>query len=162
MSVRKLRRRGGFRNLSGSTTHHTLQTEPSFKALHARRSETNEGISQQSPNHLHPSKGHRIIRGKGTQKTPNAIFEQPLEFGSNYKRTLAGKRHYKEGGLAEGGRWIQSALPPSSKGKLHQHLGIPQGQKIPLKRIKKAEHSPNQTIAKEARLADTLRKFHHH
>jgi hypothetical protein len=54
-------------------------------------------------------------------------------------------------------KWIQEALPPSSKGKLHKKLGIKPGEKIPESKIKKAEHSRSPTLKKEARLADTLR-----
>ncbi len=52
--------------------------------------------------------------------------------------------------------WIQKALPPSSHGKLHRALGIPQGEKIGAKRIEKATHSSNERIAREAELAKTL------
>jgi hypothetical protein len=58
-------------------------------------------------------------------------------------------------------KWIQKALPPSSKGKLHEALGVPQGQKIPLKKLKRAEHSSNPKIARQAHLAATLKSFHH-
>lgn len=54
-------------------------------------------------------------------------------------------------------KWIQKALPPSSKGKLHKTLGVPAGKKIPEKKLEKAEHSKNPTTAKRARLAETLR-----
>lgn len=45
-------------------------------------------------------------------------------------------------------------------GKLHRELGVPQGQKIPAKKLAKAEKSKNPTIRKEANLAKTLSKFH--
>lgn len=54
-------------------------------------------------------------------------------------------------------KWIQKALPKSSKGKLHKKLGVPEGKKIPEKKLKKAEHSVNPVIRKEANLAKTLR-----
>lgn len=55
-------------------------------------------------------------------------------------------------------KWIQKALPKSSKGKLHKKLGVPQGEKIPVKKLKEAEKKGGK-IAKEARLAETLRGF---
>ena len=56
--------------------------------------------------------------------------------------------------------WIQKALPKSSKGKLHRELGVKEGQKIPAKKLAKAEKSKNPTIKKEANLAKTLKSFH--
>ena len=46
------------------------------------------------------------------------------------------------------------------KGALHKSLGVPQGKKIPEPKIKKAEHSKNPTLAKRARLAETLKGLH--
>lgn len=59
--------------------------------------------------------------------------------------------------MAKAEKWIQKALPPSSKGKLHKKLGVAAGTKIPAVKIKKAEHSKSPTLRKEARLADTLK-----
>lgn len=55
--------------------------------------------------------------------------------------------------------WIQKALPESSKGKLRAKLGIKKGEKIPAKKLTKAEHSKNPTLKKEAVLAKTLKGF---
>jgi hypothetical protein len=54
-------------------------------------------------------------------------------------------------------KWIQKALGPSSKGKLHKKLGVPEGKKIPESKIKKAEHSKSPKLRKEATLAETLK-----
>lgn len=43
------------------------------------------------------------------------------------------------------------------KGALHRDLGVPQSQKIPAKKLKKAEHSKNPTVRKRAVLAETLK-----
>ncbi len=51
--------------------------------------------------------------------------------------------------------WIQKAVGPKSRGKLHANLGVPQGQKIPAKKIAKAA-TQGGVIGKEARLAKTL------
>lgn len=56
-------------------------------------------------------------------------------------------------------KWIQEALGPKSKGKLHKKLHVPEGEKIPISKIKKAEHSKSPKLAKEARLAETLSKL---
>lgn len=58
-----------------------------------------------------------------------------------------------------GEKWIQKAIKPKNRGKLHQELGVPAGKKIPKKKIKKAEKSKNPKLRKRATLADTLSKF---
>ena len=55
-------------------------------------------------------------------------------------------------------KWIQAALGPKSKGKLHKKLGVPMDKKIPVKKLKAAEKKGGK-IGKEARLAETLRSF---
>lgn len=57
-------------------------------------------------------------------------------------------------------KWIQKALPKSSKGALHEEMGIPKGKKIPAKKLAKAANSKNPTLAKRAKLAETLKKLH--
>lgn len=54
-------------------------------------------------------------------------------------------------------KWIQEAIKPEKKGALHKALGVPQGKKIPLAKLEKAEHSKNPTLKKRAVLAETLR-----
>ena len=63
----------------------------------------------------------------------------------------------KKGGMAKGGNWIKGAI--KHPGALHRQLGVPMGQKIPAKKLEKATHSSNPTLAKRARLAKTLRGF---
>lgn len=55
-------------------------------------------------------------------------------------------------------KWIQKAVS-KHPGKLHRELGVPQGEKIPAKKLKKAEHSKNPTLRREANLAKTLSKL---
>jgi hypothetical protein len=55
-------------------------------------------------------------------------------------------------------KWIQKMH--MKKGALHEDLGVPEGKKIPDKKIKKAEHSKSPVVAKRARLAETLKKLH--
>jgi hypothetical protein len=55
--------------------------------------------------------------------------------------------------------WISKALPKTSKGKLHEKLGVPEGEKIPAKKLAKAENSKSSTLRKEADLAKTLKKM---
>jgi hypothetical protein len=51
--------------------------------------------------------------------------------------------------------WIAGAV--KHKGALHRELGVKKGEKIPEKKLEKAEHSKNKTEAKRARLAETLK-----
>lgn len=55
-------------------------------------------------------------------------------------------------------KWIQKALPKSSRGKLHKELGVPEGKKIPEKKLKAAAKKPGKE-GKRARLAETLKKL---
>lgn len=54
--------------------------------------------------------------------------------------------------------WISGAI--KHPGALHKSLGVPQGEKIPAKKLEKAAHSDNPTLAKRARLAETLKTLH--
>jgi hypothetical protein len=54
-------------------------------------------------------------------------------------------------------KWIQKAI--KHPGKLHKDLGIPEGKKIPAKKLEKATHSKSPAIRKEASLAKTLKKL---
>ncbi len=54
--------------------------------------------------------------------------------------------------------WIADAT--KNKGGLHRALGIPMGQKIPVKTLAKAAQKGGK-VGKQARLAQTLMGFHH-
>lgn len=54
-------------------------------------------------------------------------------------------------------KFIKQALPPSSKGKLHDHLHVAHDKNIPEAKLEKAEHSTDPTIKKEAVLAKNLK-----
>jgi hypothetical protein len=62
-------------------------------------------------------------------------------------------------GLKDGGKWIASAI--KRRGALHEALHVPEGEKIPAKKLVKASHSEDTRIRKEAVLAKTLKGFHH-
>lgn len=62
--------------------------------------------------------------------------------------------------MAKTKNFIDKALSDKGdKGKLHRHLGIPEGKTIPLARLKEAANSPDKAIAAEARFALELRGF---
>jgi hypothetical protein len=55
--------------------------------------------------------------------------------------------------------WIKGAI--KHKGSLHRTLGVPEGEKIPAKKLAKAAHSKNPKTARRARLAETLKGLNH-
>ena len=63
-----------------------------------------------------------------------------------------------EGIMAE--KWIQGAINPAHKGALRKTLHVKKGEKIPEKKLEKAEHSKNPKTAKRAKLAENLKKMH--
>jgi hypothetical protein len=58
---------------------------------------------------------------------------------------------YKKGG------WIAGAT--KNKGALHRALGVPEGDRIPAKKMEKAEKSSSPVMRKRASLAKTLKGF---
>jgi hypothetical protein len=55
-------------------------------------------------------------------------------------------------------KWIQSAI--KNPGSLRKALHVPEDKNIPAKKLQKAAHSDNPTLAKRANLAMTLKKLH--
>lgn len=55
-------------------------------------------------------------------------------------------------------KWIQGAI--KNPGALRKTLKVKKGEKIPEKKLEKAEHSKNPLTRKRANLAKTLRKMH--
>lgn len=56
-------------------------------------------------------------------------------------------------------KWISNAI--KHPGRLHQKLGVPEGESIPEEKLMAAKNSKNPTIRREANLAATLKGFHH-
>jgi hypothetical protein len=52
-------------------------------------------------------------------------------------------------------KWIQKAI--KHPGALHKQLGVPEGQKIPAKKLARASHSSNPQLRRRAALAKTLK-----
>ena len=61
---------------------------------------------------------------------------------------------YKKGGKTGKKNWISDAI--RKPGALHEQLGIPKGDKIPAKTLKKAAKKSG-TLGRRARLAETLK-----
>jgi hypothetical protein len=57
-------------------------------------------------------------------------------------------------------KWISGAI--KHPGSLHTALGVPQGEKIPAKKLAKAAKSKSPSIRRKVALAKTLKGFHHH
>lgn len=55
-------------------------------------------------------------------------------------------------------KWIAGAT--KNKGALHRHLGVPEGKKIPAKKLKAAA-TRGGIIGQEAHLAEVLKSLHH-
>jgi hypothetical protein len=92
-------------------------------------------------------------------------YNSSEESGKAYQtlwKMRRGEPDRKSGGRATrasgGGNWIKSAI--KHPGSLHKALHVPKGEKIPAKKLEKAEHSKNPHIARKARLAETLKSFH--
>lgn len=52
-------------------------------------------------------------------------------------------------------------IKASHKGLLHKDLGVKSGSKIPVSKIKKAEHSSSAAVRKRAVFAENARHWHH-
>ena len=59
--------------------------------------------------------------------------------------------------MAEKKKWIQGAI--KHPGALHKELHVPEGKKIPEKKLKAAEKKGGK-VGKRAHLAETLKKMH--
>ena len=55
-------------------------------------------------------------------------------------------------------KWMAKAFS-KNPGKLHRELHVPEGEKIPELALRKAEHSDNPTVRREAVLAETGKRF---
>jgi hypothetical protein len=59
--------------------------------------------------------------------------------------------------MAEKKKWIQGAI--KKPGALHKQLGVPEGKKIPAKKLAAAAGKGGK-LGQRARLAQTLKKMH--
>ncbi len=96
------------------------------------------------------AKDHEDALKEARRSNPN-IQKEALEVwnGSKYEPV-----HRKSGG----GNWIAGAI--KHPGALHKELHVPEGKKIPEKKLEKAAHAPGKE-GKRARLAETLEHMHH-
>lgn len=52
-------------------------------------------------------------------------------------------------------------IKPSHKGFLHKDLHVPEGKKIPAKKIESAEHSKDPAVSKRAVFAENAKHWNH-
>lgn len=90
----------------------------------------------------------------GKQKKIDANHNGKID-AQDFKILKGGKKDVKEGDK----KWIQKAINPKHKGKLHKELGVPQGEKIPASKLNAAIKKGGK-IGKEAKLAKTLKSLH--
>lgn len=100
--------------------------------------------------------------GKGDHeyKRGGAVHEKKEEEKRRGGKVEKKEKKDDEEDRARGGgtHWIQGAI--KHPGALHRELGVPEGEKIPAKKIAKAAHSSNPLLAKRARFAETLKSLH--
>lgn len=98
----------------------------------------------------------QMSRAAGLKHGGHADAKEDEKLIHHELREAGEKPHSRKSG---GGNWIAGAT--KNKGALHRKLGVPEGEKIPEKKLVKAEHSSNPTEKKEADLAKTLKHLHH-
>lgn len=103
--------------------------------------------------------GGRAKRDNGGAMPVDDRYERELQQEMANQATAAGDKGMgrKRGGKADGDKWIHGAV--KHKGSLHKALHVPEGKKIPEKKIDKAAKSDNPKLAKKANLAKTLEKM---
>jgi hypothetical protein len=97
----------------------------------------------------------RLSRAAGLKKG-GKVHEDVAEDKALIKKMV--KPEARTGKKDGGGKWIQSAI--KHPGALHKELHVPEGEKIPAKKLEKAAHSDNPKLAKRANLAKTLGRMH--
>ena len=110
--------------------------------------------------HKHGGRKGRDMGGPASSAGANYVANVPAPPQNRFNFTgqpspFLGAAGMKKGGKAD--NWIAGAT--KHKGALHKELGVPEGKKIPEKKLKKAEHSDNPTERKRADLAVTLKRM---
>ena len=171
----RLRHEKGVRAGAGSGVHRAQASKPlPFTADEERKCGGNvrrksggsvlpEKVDKgEGPNRLGRKRGG-AISGPGTHGT-DATPDRGMKFGTKLQGLRMDepdkseqRRPFKQGGEVK--NWIKGAH--IKKGALHRELHVPDGEKIPEKRLEKAEHSSDPTLRRRASLAKTLKGLHH-
>lgn len=123
------------------------------------------------------AKAKRLASSKPDSKVDASSFTPYSDPAASDEQTgpkVTSRRRFKSGGKVEGAKakhhagskprsaggknWIQGAI--KHPGALRKALHVKEGEKIPVKKLDKAAHSSNPTMAKRANLAKTLRSMH--
>lgn len=95
---------------------------------------------------LEASKKAMLVAADPHMKGAKKMTPEPVQAPSNQKKADGGKV-----------KWIQKAI--KKPGALHKQLGVPEGEKIPAKKLAAAAEKGGK-LGKRARLAQTLRGMH--
>lgn len=154
-----------FQQKSGSLTHKSLVREPSLRALGARKKDIEDGLPHPVRKNLTKRNDSVATNAKlvKTRRDP-AVFMDPHEFGPNASKSAPKRDRFKSGGRTSSSKaqdvmWIEAAI--KKPGALRRSIGVKSGEKIPLSKLEKAEHSKSPLTRRRAKLASTLRGFDH-
>jgi hypothetical protein len=138
--IREEVRPGALRRASGGRTEHTELHHADCRCAKCTGGMTRGGHVE----HHHPDCRCAKCRGGSIEAMEGS-------------RPTGGRIAHASGGKAD--HWIAGAT--KNKGALHRELHVPEGQKIPAKKLTKAEHSKNPVERKRADLAKTLKGLNH-
>ncbi len=99
----------------------------------------------------------QVMSSKGSVDSDDGVEsrdEQTPLRRSGFEKTA--KEAFKKGGMAKGGKWIQSAI--KKPGALRAQLGVKGDKPIPAGKLAKAAKAPGK-LGQRARLAQTLKKI---
>lgn len=87
-----------------------------------------------------------VLRKENGLRKKAMYSEDEVDINRNSKR-----QHHAHGEMVEDDHWMQDVKP--KKGALHRELHIPEGRKIPTRRLEEATHSDSGLERKRANLA---------
>jgi len=103
--------------------------------------------------------GGMPMSSAGAQYVANVSPPPQNRFGfSGNQSPFLAAAGLKKGGKADG-HWMEKAFS-NSHGQLHKELGVPKGEKIPAKKLDKAEHSKSGLERKRANLVKIAERSH--
>ena len=113
--------------------------------------------------HKHGGRKGRDMGGPASSAGANYVANVPAPPQNRFSFTgqpspLLGAAGMKKGGKADG-HWMEKAFS-NSHGQLHKELGVKAGEKIPAKKLDKAEHSKSGLERKRANLVKIAERSH--
>lgn len=138
----------GFKNTgNGPKLGHSFSTKSGFSGS-TGKTQNVRGYTRAMP------KACYAEGGAVSRRADSALIDRSIPV-TQFDKESGGKTPLRPG--FKGGGFIQKAI--KHPGALHKALGVPQGEKIPAKKLAKAAHSDNPTMRKRANLAKTLKSF---